>query len=112
MANQQMANEQSRTGRRGSLLWASAFVLFALIILQAQPLFAQVGGHTAEGGMVSQVGPLTVLTADASGEDVLIVLEGRSEELFVYRADRNGIQLQQRLAVPKLFQDAKMMSGR
>jgi hypothetical protein len=95
-------------------LWASAFVLLALIMIQAQPLLAQQGilGHSAQGGMVSQVGPLTVLTADASGEDVLLVLEGRSEELFVYRSDRNGVQLQQRLGVQKLFQDARVMSGR
>jgi hypothetical protein len=95
------------------LLWASAFVLFALIIMQAQPLLAQIGGgHAASGGMVSQVGQLTVLTADAGTEDVLLVLEGRGEELFVYRADRNGVQFQQRLAIPKLFQDARMMAGR
>lgn len=109
-ANSEQAAPRSR---RGSLLWISALVLLGLVMLQGQPLLAQLGDHGGgHGGMVSQVGPLTVLTADAGSDDVLLVLEGRSEELFVYRADRNGIQLQQRLAIPKLFQDARMMSGR
>jgi len=120
MDSQQATNEQNSDNhgnRRGSLLWVSAFVLLVLVLMQAQPLMAQLGGHAAEahaaqGGMVSQVGQLTVLTADAGGDDVLLVLEGRSEELFVYRADRNGVQLQQRMAIPKLFQDARMTSGR
>ena len=115
MSKSQVASKSELEPRRPHTgLWASAFVLFALILIQAQPLLAQEGilGHSAQGGMVSQVGPLTILTADASGEDVLLVLEGRGEELFVYRTDRNGVQLQQRLAVPKLFQDAKAMSGR
>jgi hypothetical protein len=101
--------------RSHTALWASAFVLFALILIQAQPLIAQQGafrGTAQAAGMVSQVGPLTVMTADAGSDDVLLVLEGRSEDLYVYRSDRNGVQLQQRLSIPKLFTDAKMMSGR
>jgi hypothetical protein len=115
MSGDTTINNAAPATRRSSLLWVSAFVLLALLLMQAQPLLAQLGGGGgghAQGGMVSQVGPLTVLTADAGGDDVLLVLEGRSEELFVYRADRNGVQLQQRMAIPKLFQDARMMSGR
>jgi hypothetical protein len=114
MTGEQTIESREHAPRRGSLLWISAFVLLALVLMQAQPLLAQAlgGEHGSHGGMVSQVGQLTVLTADAGAEDVLLVLEGRGEELFVYRADRNGVQLQQRMAVPKLFQDARMMSGR
>jgi hypothetical protein len=112
MSKEQMENGKSEPGRGApSGLWASAFILFALVLIQAQPLLAQpFGQHAAQAGMVSQVGQLTVLTADAGNDDVLLVLEGRSEELFVYRTDRNGIQLQQRMQVPKLFQDAKALS--
>jgi hypothetical protein len=113
-----MHTEQTNqsAGRAPTGLWVSAFVLFALIMIQAQPMLAQgltkqAAAAQGSGGMVSQVGPITVLTADASSEDVLLVLEGRSEELFVYRTDRNGIQLQQRVPVSKVFQDAKAMSG-
>ena len=107
----QVASGTSEPRRRGATgLWASAFVLFALLIIQVEPLMGQLAQHSASAGMVSQVGQLTVLTADAGNEDVLLVLEGRSEELFVYRTDRNGIQLQQRMQIPKLFQDAKALS--
>jgi hypothetical protein len=116
MANTQMANSKSEPsgGRAPTGLWASAFVLFALIMIQAEPLIAQQGGvlgKSAQAGMVSQVGQITVMTADAGSDDVLLVLEGRSEDLYVYRTDRNGIQLQQRMPVSKVFQDAKVMSG-
>ena len=111
MSKEQVASGTSEPKTRPSALWASAFVLIALLLIQAQPLLAQpFAQHSAQGGMVSQVGQLTVMTAEAGNDDVLLVLEGRSEELFVYRADRNGVQLQQRLQVPKLFQDAKALA--
>jgi hypothetical protein len=98
-------------GRPNTGLWASAFVLLALIILQSPTLLAQpFGDSPAKAGMVSQVGQLTVMTADAGSEDLLLVLEGRSEELLVYRSDRNGIQLQQRVSIQQLFQDARAQS--
>ncbi len=90
-----------------AILWASAFILFGLILIQVQTIAQPFGGGAAHAGMVSQTGPLTVLTADAGSEDLLLVLEGRSEELLVYRTDRNGTLLHQRLTVPKLFEDAR-----
>lgn len=100
------------TDARGSnLMWASAFVLLGLIVLQVQGLAQIQGGSAAHAGMVAQTGPLTALTADAGGgEDLLLVLEGRSEELIVYRTDRNGTLLHQRLPIPKLFEDARAMN--
>ena len=111
--NQQASTTQPTS--RATPLWASAFVLLALVLIQAEPLVAQQGGLLggkggAQAGMVSQVGQLTVMTADSGNDDVLLVLEGRSEELYVYRADRNGVQLQQRLQIPKLFTDARAMA--
>ncbi|HYE60776.1 MAG TPA: hypothetical protein VD997_02170 [Phycisphaerales bacterium] len=93
-------------------LWASAFVLLALVLIQAETMLAQPfeRGDAAQAGMVSQTGNLTVMTADGGADDLLLVLEGRTEELLVYRSDRNGVLLQQRLSVPKLFQDARAMS--
>jgi hypothetical protein len=117
MNDAQNTANSDQPSRAPTGLWASAFVLFALILIQAEPIIAQQGlgkgaqAHAAQSGMVSQVGPITVLTADAGSDDVLLVLEGRSEELYVYRTDRNGIQLQQRMPVSKVFQDAKVMSG-
>jgi hypothetical protein len=117
MSQPETTNQEttSSVGRPARGLWASAFILLVLVMIQAQPLLAQGllgGGHTASAGMVSQAGSVTVMTADAGNDDVLLVLEGRGEELFVYRTSRDGMQIQQRLAVPKLFQDAKAMSGK
>ena len=64
--------------------------------------------------MVGQSGQHTILSADASNEDVLLVLDGRNEELMVYRTDvSKGIQIYQRLSLPQVFSDARSrVSGR
>lgn len=68
------------------------------------PDFASV----AQAAVVSQTGGLTVMTSEVAGEDVLLVLDSRNEELFVYRADSKvGVQLLQRYPVPQLFVDAR-----
>lgn len=92
-----------------STLWASAAVLFALVLLQSQPLIAQMGGSaSAHAGMVSQTAQLTVMTTEAGNEDVLMVLDGRSEELSVYRTDPlKGMTLVQRMNLPQSFTDAR-----
>lgn len=60
---------------------------------------------------VSQTGGLTVLTSDAGNEDLLVVLDSRNEELFVYRTDlKQGSQLLQRYPVAQLFTDARARS--
>lgn len=66
------------------------------------------GGSTARAGMVSQAGQHTIMTADASNEDLLLVLDERNEELLVYRTDASkGVQLFQRLRLPEVFIDAR-----
>jgi hypothetical protein len=106
-----MDNNNSQPRNGVNALWASGFVLLALVLIQAETMLAQPFDRgTAQAGMVSQTGQLTVMTADGGSDDLLLVLEGRSEELLVYRSDRNGVQLQQRLSVPKLFQDARAMT--
>ncbi|HLP84253.1 MAG TPA: hypothetical protein VK157_07880 [Phycisphaerales bacterium] len=62
-------------------------------------------------GVVSQVGGLTVMTTDATNEDLLLVLDGRNEELFVYRTQNNeSVQLLQRYPIAQLFVDARARS--
>jgi hypothetical protein len=62
-------------------------------------------------GVVSQVGGLTVMTTDATNEDLLLVLDSRNEELFVYRTQNNeSVQLLQRYPIPQLFVDARARS--
>ena len=107
----QTESQPASAGRGFNALAASAFVLVALIVVQANAFLQPFDqGNQAKAGMVSQSRQLTVMTADAGAEDLMLVLEGRTEELFVYRSDRNGMQLQQRLSIPKLFQDARAMA--
>ena len=98
------------------MLWTAAAALGSLAVLQVlsgAPPFGGSGG-SAHAGMVGQTGQHTILSADASNEDILLVLDGRNEELLVYRTDINkGIQMYQRLNLPQVFQDAKVRgSGR
>jgi hypothetical protein len=81
----------------GILLAASAGVMGAVLL-----------GGGAEAGVVSQSGSLTLLTSEATNEDVVLVLDARAEEIFVYRTDVNqGIDLVQRIPLAGLFQDAR-----
>lgn len=121
---------QSETRSRTSLtgLWASAFILaglclialarltglaggtpeaLALASMQGQPAFA--GGGESGTGMVAQAGVYTALISPAGNEDLVLVLDGRSEELLVYRPEGNqGVpQLVQRLNVQTLFTEAR-----
>lgn len=72
-------------------LWASAFVIVALILTQA----ARFGpGSAAYAGDNANVGQLTILTA-ASGnnEDYIALINGSDETLSIYGVD-NGRSLE------------------
>jgi hypothetical protein len=80
---QQNTNEApaARFDPGAATLWASAFVVMALIITQASRL----GLGSAAYADVSEVGDITVLTAAArNDDDVLLVLDRRTESLSVY----------------------------
>lgn len=67
-----------------------------------------VAAALAAPGVVSQTGGLTVLTTEAGNEDIVVVLDARNEEMFVYRSDlKVGMQLLQRYPVAQLFTDAR-----
>jgi hypothetical protein len=85
-------------------LWASAFVLASLAVVQA----GRLTGGQARADLVSQVGSYTVLTADAGTEDVLLMLDTRKEQVLVYKVEnQNAIELYKRYELPRLFQDAR-----
>ena len=85
-----------------SALWASAFAIVALIMVQASGL-----SSPARADLVSQTGSLTALTLTTTNEDVLLVLDGRTEDLYVYRPGRNALDLLQIYKAPDLFNDAR-----
>lgn len=91
-------------------LWASAFVLAGLVLTVASGL-PRAQSQTA--GTVSTVGELTVLTAPTgAGEDVIIVLDGISESVFVYgMLNRNAIEIHQTYDLHRLFTDARSGAG-
>jgi hypothetical protein len=83
-------------------LWASAFVLMGLIILQSSRLTGE-----AQAGVVSSTTGHVILTSEAQNEDLILVIDGRAEQLTVYRPTRNGIDLVQVYRLPDMFADAR-----
>lgn len=65
----------------------------------------------AAAEMVTSIpGELTVLTADAGSEDVLLLLDNRSERLMVYKTTQNGLQLFASQGLRELFTRARLTS--
>ncbi|CAG1002112.1 hypothetical protein PHYC_02969 [Phycisphaerales bacterium] len=96
------------TNSRFNPLWISAFALGALALVQGVRLADPLGPGVANAEMVSRAGSLSMLTADGGREDVLVILDERSETLMVYRTDtKEGLQLLQRLPLQQLFTEAR-----
>ncbi|MGD9789906.1 MAG: hypothetical protein AB7Q00_03420 [Phycisphaerales bacterium] len=67
------------------------------------------GVSAANAAVVSKAGALTVLTAEGTNDEMLMVLDSRREELLVYRTSaQNGMQLFQRIPLADLFRDARL----
>ncbi len=89
-----------------AFLSASALVIAALIIVQAGKML---GGHEAKADLVSTTGTLTALTVEATNSnDVLVVLDGRSEELLVYKVEnQNNVELYRKYNLQRMFSEAR-----
>jgi hypothetical protein len=89
-------------------LVASAMVLAGLIVTQGSKL----AGEPARADIVASTGTLTSLAFEAQNEDLLAVLDGRTEQILVYRvANKNGVDLVQTYSVPRMFIEARQRSG-
>lgn len=90
-------------------LWASAFVLVALIITQASTL----GRGNQARADVAVTTELTVLSAFAGNdEDIVAVIDRQSEMLFVYGIEQGrNIELFQAISLPHLFADGARSGG-
>jgi len=87
-------------------LWASAAVIFAMILVQASRLPAL--APEARADMVSQSGQYTILTFNGGNEDIVAVLDGRGEELFLYQVrNRNRFEFIGRQDLRVLFTNAR-----
>ncbi len=96
-------------------LWASAFILAALTVVQAGrlPLNAAFAGAANQGNQgVSVVTCETGLGPDNKPYEALWVLDSRGEMLFIYyienaNAGEKSLLLRQVVPVPELFRQAR-----
>lgn len=112
MGTTTMANARSMMSRFAlPALWMSAGVMLGLVLFRSEPLMGMQGalrGGEAWAGLVSHAGNMAILTSESHNEDIAIVLDGRTEQLLIYRTSVNdGVQLSQRLALPQMFVDAR-----
>jgi hypothetical protein len=99
-----MDNEQHTGLSSTAALWASAFVIGALILVQA----GRWAGNTARAEMVSQSGDYAMLTTDSGSDELLYVIDNRNEQMFVYRVEnQNSVQLYGRESIAQLFTHAR-----
>ncbi|GMV27040.1 MAG: hypothetical protein AMXMBFR58_30710 [Phycisphaerae bacterium] len=94
-----------------ALLWSTAVVLTLLIAMQAsslliaQPIDVANASHS---GMVTASDDLVALSSEVGNEDLLVVLNNRTETLVVYKLDQNNQpQLLQQLSLPRIFNEAR-----
>jgi hypothetical protein len=100
-----------------ALLWASAFVLAGLIVVQLGRSDTATGGRGSGAALaaamsmpdgVSRVGDYTAMTFNAGSDEVLAVLDGRGEELFLYRVkNMNDFEFLGRDSLPSVFATAR-----
>lgn len=85
-------------------LWGSAVVLGALVLLQAW----RTGEARAEMVAPTPGGLYISLTAATGSEEMLLVLDSRSEAVAVYKTvNQNSIELFRRYELPRLFGEAQ-----
>lgn len=105
-----------------SALWASAFVLAGLLLWQlARPgTFGGPGVGAERAAMaglmardsVTRVGEFSIMTFDAGSDDVLAVMDGRSEELFAYRVrNQNTLEFIERQTLPDVFATGRKLGA-
>ena len=94
-------------------LWVLAGILIGIALFRGDDSNAQsvIKGmaNRANAGMVSHSGNYAVLTSESGNEDLVVILDQRTESVLVYRGDvQKGIELQQRVSLPRTFEDARL----
>lgn len=104
-----------------ALLWASAFVLAGLVIMQAGK--AAASGRSRDAALaaatsmdvVSRIGEFTTLTfsvGTSGSDDVLLVLDSRGEDLFTYRIlNQRQVEFLGREDLKTVFATARRMGA-
>lgn len=101
---------------RAKWLGVTAVLLAGLVVVQwnrraavePAPALGLLGAAAFGSQTVSQAGGITMMTVAGTNDDVLLVLDDRREQLFVYRAEnQDTFTLLQRASLPQLFTDAR-----
>jgi len=96
------ATNNPRTSEGPLLVCALLLAVFLGVLLS--PLVNQ----PAHAEMIAESGHLITMTAQGGSEDILLVLDNRTEQLTVYTlGNQNALELIQRLELPDLFQAAR-----
>jgi hypothetical protein len=106
MNHQTPTTPTTPTARRvgESPLVVCAILMALLLGVLLSPLI----GEPARAEMVAETGHLVTLTAKGGNEDILLVLDNRTEQLTLYKVDqRNALEMIQRVALPELFSSAR-----
>ncbi|HVZ93580.1 MAG TPA: hypothetical protein VG797_03630 [Phycisphaerales bacterium] len=91
-------------------LWASLFVIAALVVMQASKLGS---GNAAYAGDVANVGQLTALTTiGGPNEEILYLLDKSREKILVYGVQGGrSVELYQVEDLEPLYTQAKAAAG-
>ncbi len=98
-----MTNPPTPTSGRSSNLWllASALVFGGLLVAQLGRL---TGGTPAYADLVNQGNDFGILTSISTGDDLVVVLDQRNEELLVYTPyNQRAIEFKARHSLKDLF---------
>jgi hypothetical protein len=99
------------TRRRLSIdiaLWASAFVIGAMVIVQA----GRHADNAARADMVTEVGDLVIMTAQGQNDELLYMIDNRAEDLLIYEvAQQKSLDLIRKEHLPDLFKSARASAG-
>ena len=95
----------ARIDTGAAALWASAFVIMAMIITQASN--ARLGNEARAD--VTTVGSMTVTNIQAREDsDVLLVLNDTQERLYIYGLEQGrSLDLLQSQSLPEIFESAR-----
>ena len=106
---------RTRFNPGAAALWASAFVIAAMVVVQAGRLPMAAGANAAHADVTASRGSYTLLTADSGrGSDdankLLYVIDSREQVLLVYEiedARRNMMFLRTGGSLENLFNSAR-----
>ena len=92
-----------RLSGAAAALWASAFVIMAMIIVQA----GQVGGgpNAAYADTVASVGDYSLMTVPIGNlEEVLVIIDSRDETIYTYVTSARAVELQDHRSLKEVFE--------